>query len=206
MNCSRRWKKSEIIVLNFNKNSLKSKKNWTKRKKKVFRIETLEPFVASYRWTCIFFLTVSYWKGRCHVTPNATVARSNQSLAVISAIQQSPSQQPSPGSALTRSASRKRKNSSTHRPKERMHHNIPHRYESYRWPFGKWTALCQSYCQNFSLKSVTKFCFFIASRSCLTCGRPAVLFVSTAYCLEDKYQNAQVKIEEEEEGVDTWSY
>ncbi|CAB4000998.1 citron Rho-interacting kinase isoform X1 [Paramuricea clavata] len=73
---------------------------------------------------------VTYWKGRCHLTPNATVARSNQSLAVISAIQQSPSQQPSPGSTLTPSVSRKRKNSSnsTHRPKERMHHNIPHRF------------------------------------------------------------------------------
>ena len=77
-----------------------------------------------------FFSAVTYWKGRCHLTPNATVARSNQSLAVISAIQQSPSQQPSPGSTLTPPVSRKRKNSSnsTHRPKERMHHNIPHRY------------------------------------------------------------------------------
>ncbi|XP_028400493.1 citron Rho-interacting kinase-like isoform X3 [Dendronephthya gigantea] len=74
---------------------------------------------------------VLYWKSRCHLTPNATVARSNQSSAVISAIQQSPSQQPSPGSTLTPSVSRKRKNSSscsTHRPKERMHHNIPHRF------------------------------------------------------------------------------
>ncbi|XP_046840291.1 citron Rho-interacting kinase-like isoform X2 [Xenia sp. Carnegie-2017] len=73
---------------------------------------------------------VMYWKGRCQFTPNATVApRSNQSIAVISAIQQSPSQQPSPGSTLTPSTSWKRKNSeSRHRPKERMHHNIPHRF------------------------------------------------------------------------------
>lgn len=72
------------------------------------------------------------WKARCHMTPNATVPRSNQSMAILSALQQSPSRQPSPGTAFTPIVGIKRKGSTpgaeTHRPKERMHHNIPHRF------------------------------------------------------------------------------
>lgn len=76
-------------------------------------------------------MEAAHWKAQCQNTVGATPVPA-QSFAVLSAIQQSPSNQPSPLS--TQNQQKNVKNAAPadqgtpHRPKERMHHNIPHRF------------------------------------------------------------------------------
>lgn len=80
--------------------------------------------------TLVFSFLAAHWKSQYQNTGNATL-KPSQTYAVLSAIQQSPSNQPSPLSAQNQSKSANAtpaSRSASHRPKERMHHNIPHRY------------------------------------------------------------------------------
>ena len=83
-------------------------------------------------FTLVFSFAAAQWKSQYQNqnTGNAT-PKPSQTYAVLSAIQQSPSNQPSPLSAQNQSKSANAtpaSRSASHRPKERMHHNIPHRY------------------------------------------------------------------------------
>ena len=82
--------------------------------------------------TLVFSFLAVHWKSQYQNTGNAT-PKPSQTYAVLSAIQQSPSNQPSPLSAQNQSKSADATPASrgtSHRPKERMHHNIPHRYDT----------------------------------------------------------------------------
>lgn len=72
----------------------------------------------------------AHWKAQ-HQNAGSATPKPAQSYAVLSAIQQSPSNQPSPLSAQNQSKNTKNtplpERGTSHRPKERMHHNIPHR-------------------------------------------------------------------------------
>jgi len=76
-------------------------------------------------------MEATHWKSQYQNAGSAT-PKPAQSYAVLSAIQQSPSSQPSPLS--TQNQAKNAKNAppadrgTSHRPKERMHHNIPHRF------------------------------------------------------------------------------
>lgn len=75
-------------------------------------------------------LEAAHWKSQYQNTGNTT-PKPSQTYAVLSAIQQSPSNQPSPLSAQNQSKNATATPASrgtSHRPKERMHHNIPHRF------------------------------------------------------------------------------
>ncbi|XP_048583175.1 citron Rho-interacting kinase isoform X2 [Nematostella vectensis] len=73
-------------------------------------------------------MEVAHWKSQCQSAGSGT-PRPAQKFAVLSALQQSPSSQATP---LTPQANNANKPplppDSSHRPKERMHHNIPHRF------------------------------------------------------------------------------
>lgn len=71
-----------------------------------------------------------HWKSQ---NTGSATPKPAQSYAVLSAIQQSPSNQPSPLGAQNQSKTPKNAatpagRGTSHRPKERMHHNIPHRF------------------------------------------------------------------------------
>ncbi|XP_067033704.1 citron rho-interacting kinase-like [Acropora muricata] len=76
-------------------------------------------------------MEAAHWKAQYQST-GAVTDKPAQSFAVLSAIQQSPSNQPSPLSAQNQQKIAKNVApadlATPHRPKERMHHNIPHRF------------------------------------------------------------------------------
>ena len=78
----------------------------------------------------MFYYLAAHWKSQYQNAGSAT-PKPTQSYAVLSAIQQSPSNQQSPLIAQTQSKNPKNASQAdrgtTRRPKERMHHNIPHR-------------------------------------------------------------------------------
>ena len=77
-----------------------------------------------------FIILAAHWKSQYQNAGCAT-PKPTQSYAVLSAIQQSPSNQQSPLIAQTQSKNAKNASQAdrgtARRPKERMHHNIPHR-------------------------------------------------------------------------------
>ncbi|XP_015770493.1 PREDICTED: citron Rho-interacting kinase-like [Acropora digitifera] len=76
-------------------------------------------------------MEAAHWKAQYQST-GAVTDKPAQSFAVLSAIQQSPSNQPSPLSSQNQQKIAKNVApadlATPHRPKERMHHNIPHRF------------------------------------------------------------------------------
>ncbi|XP_022780494.1 citron Rho-interacting kinase-like [Stylophora pistillata] len=75
-------------------------------------------------------MEAAHWKSQ---NTGSATPKPTQSYAVLSAIQQSPSNQPSPLGAQNQSKTAKNAatpagRGTSHRPKERMHHNIPHRF------------------------------------------------------------------------------
>uniref|UniRef100_A0A671M4S8 non-specific serine/threonine protein kinase n=1 Tax=Sinocyclocheilus anshuiensis TaxID=1608454 RepID=A0A671M4S8_9TELE len=76
-------------------------------------------------------LSAAHFKAQEHMAPSTPASARQQIL--MSAIVKSPERQPNPSSLLNPSSSARRKESSTpeeygRRVKERMHHNIPHRF------------------------------------------------------------------------------
>jgi len=100
--------------------------NSCKFKKDVLRV------IRRHHWrpTSFLYFAATHWKSQYQNAGSAT-PKPAQSYAVLSAIQQSPSSQPSPLSAQNQAKNAKNAppadRGTSHRPKERMHHNIPHR-------------------------------------------------------------------------------
>ncbi len=92
---------------------------------------TCHPRMLDVSKVWLFSSAAAHWKSQ-HQSANNATPKPAQTYAVLSAIQQSPSNQPSPLGAQNQSKNANATpagRGTSHRPKERMHHNIPHRYD-----------------------------------------------------------------------------